>query len=571
MRRLALLLTVAIVATAPALIAPAAAATGVTYEPPVDRPVVDPFREPDGPYGPGNRGIDYDTEPGEPVGAAADGEVTFAGPVGSTLHVTVLHPDGIRTTYSFLRSVSVRRGEGVHQGQTVGTAGETLHFGARLGTTYVDPATLFEEGPPQVHLVPDEIRQAHTEAVERKVIADYLRRQAAGASDPGFFSRARSWIADRAADAGRFTVGWARVRAHRFVQEARGALHYTREIFVGAVEVPWRTLATIPDWWRQRSDCTPRSAPAPTMPERRMVVLVGGFGASSESTAVNDVDVAGLGYDPADTVRFSYLGGSADENPYGVVDTTVDLRESARLFRELLEEVAAANPGVPIDVVAHSQGGLVARQALSFEHDEHDRRLPPVANLVTLATPHRGTDLATAFEMLDYSMIGRAAQWAYSHLSEDDIDPNAQSLRQMSELSAFIRDLNRRELPDSIDVTSIASRGDLLVAAGKSHVDGARNVIVDVPGALGDHDALPGSSVAHREMALALGGAAAGCQSLAEMMTDTFVSEVISQAEDFVGAGVYVGAEYLDRYAKGPVKEKARGAMARRKQPKGDS
>src|SRR3954453_3077694 len=53
---------------------PAAAQTSapVVSRPPVDAPVHDPFRAPVGPYGPGHRGIEYDTAPGTPIGASAD-------------------------------------------------------------------------------------------------------------------------------------------------------------------------------------------------------------------------------------------------------------------------------------------------------------------------------------------------------------------------------------------------------------------------------------------------------------------------------------------------------------------
>src|SRR5688572_15830060 len=72
------------------------------YAPPVDAPVVDPFRPPAGPFGAGNRGLEYGTPPGTEVRAAADGTVVFAGSVAGTRHVTVKHADGLRTSYSFL-------------------------------------------------------------------------------------------------------------------------------------------------------------------------------------------------------------------------------------------------------------------------------------------------------------------------------------------------------------------------------------------------------------------------------------------------------------------------------------
>jgi hypothetical protein len=129
----------------------------VTYRPPVTAPIVDPFRPPSTPYGRGNRGLEYGTEPGDPVRAAAPGLVTFAGAVGGRLFVTVLHDDRVRTTYGRLRSIAVGTGEVVEAGQVVGAAGDGLLFTARLGTAYVDPAVLLAaSGHAPVRLVPDD-------------------------------------------------------------------------------------------------------------------------------------------------------------------------------------------------------------------------------------------------------------------------------------------------------------------------------------------------------------------------------------------------------------------------------
>ncbi len=57
-----------------------------------------------------------------PVTAAAEGVVEFAGQVGGTLHVVVRHPDGLRTSYSFLASIDVVEGQEVVRGTIVGTA-----------------------------------------------------------------------------------------------------------------------------------------------------------------------------------------------------------------------------------------------------------------------------------------------------------------------------------------------------------------------------------------------------------------------------------------------------------------
>ena len=116
------------------------------YIPPVHRPVIDPFRAPVRVFGAGNRGLEYDTRPGDAVGAIGPGVVVFAGAVAGHLHVTIAHPDGLRSSYSFLAAVVATVGHHVERGTILGTAGERMHLGVRRGTRYLDPAKLFVRG-----------------------------------------------------------------------------------------------------------------------------------------------------------------------------------------------------------------------------------------------------------------------------------------------------------------------------------------------------------------------------------------------------------------------------------------
>ena len=126
----------------------------LVFRPPVDAPVVDPFRPPENPYGPGNRGVEYDTEPGDVVRAAAAGTVVFSGAVAGSLYVTLDHGGGVLSTYSYLQRISVRAGADVAAGQVIAIAGERLHFSVRVDGSYADPAGFVGVRRVRVRLVP---------------------------------------------------------------------------------------------------------------------------------------------------------------------------------------------------------------------------------------------------------------------------------------------------------------------------------------------------------------------------------------------------------------------------------
>ncbi len=115
----------------------------VVHVPPVDADITDPFRAPEHAFGPGNRGLEYDTFPGQAVTASAPGTVTFAGQVAGSLFVTVDHGNGLRTTVGLLAEVSIGVGANVAQGATLGIAADKTHFSARQDGQYIDPELLF--------------------------------------------------------------------------------------------------------------------------------------------------------------------------------------------------------------------------------------------------------------------------------------------------------------------------------------------------------------------------------------------------------------------------------------------
>jgi hypothetical protein len=131
-----------------------------TWPVPVGRSaVMHGFAPPDHPWLPGHRGVDLRAQAGARVAAAGPGRVHFAGRIGRMWVVSVLHPDGLLTTYEPVRPL-VRRGAWVRRGQPIGLllrsgshcGSPCLHWGLRRGTAYLDPLALV--GAARVRLLP---------------------------------------------------------------------------------------------------------------------------------------------------------------------------------------------------------------------------------------------------------------------------------------------------------------------------------------------------------------------------------------------------------------------------------
>ncbi len=120
---------------------------------------------------------------------------------------------------------------------------------------------------------------------------------------------------------------------------------------------------------------------------------------------------------------------------------TQDIRKSARVVNQLLEQLSASPDFEFADVVGHSMGGLVAAYLLKFLD-----RGKCIRRVVTLGTPHRGTPSAVAGVVL-LGLFNRAV-W------------------QMLPGSRLIRELEQAPLPEGCDLVSIAGAEDSLVPRG---------------------------------------------------------------------------------------------------------
>jgi murein DD-endopeptidase MepM/ murein hydrolase activator NlpD len=124
---------------------PASATTGWRW--PLLGPITQLFGESLTKYG-FHQGIDIDGDTGDPVRAARTGRVVVAGYWDECggLQVHIDHGSGLSSWYRHLSRIDVSKGSQVEVGAVIGRVGNTgcslgshLHFGIRLGTTFVDP------------------------------------------------------------------------------------------------------------------------------------------------------------------------------------------------------------------------------------------------------------------------------------------------------------------------------------------------------------------------------------------------------------------------------------------------
>ena len=206
---LALLVT-ALVAPVAGPAAPAVAADLPAGRMPLDGPVVRAFDPPAERWQAGHRGVDVAGEAGSAVVAAADGTVTFAGPIAGRGVLVVSH-GAVRTTYEPVEA-TVTVGARVRAGERIGTlrAGHRscpeeacLHWGLVAGRDYLDPLSLVMDAPARVRLVGAEdfdavaraARERARRATQAAATGSFSGAAGAPVSHAGPASSASGWVA----------------------------------------------------------------------------------------------------------------------------------------------------------------------------------------------------------------------------------------------------------------------------------------------------------------------------------------------------------------------------------------
>ncbi len=363
----------------------------------------------------------------------------FAGSVAGVLAVTVRHDAGVETTYSRLAQISVTTGQAVGEGTWLGFVGEAhagrpgLHFGVKVDGEYVDP---------------------------------------------------EAWLGPA---------------------DASGAIHLAPLVWQASPSVgePLRAILSAHDAGNHEPGCVAAAVrgSVATAPNDNIAVAVAGIGSKTAGGTDADMYEHGpeiLGYPERHIYRFSYRG-TADvdlHEPYERVDTYRDLRNAATRLGELLDGVAERHPGHGVDLIAHSQGGIVARRYLARSARAYDPDAARVQHLVTFSSPHDGAPLASVVDDLDRVAVGRAlldgvSRWARA--GGPLPDPHAPAVAQLAPGSRLLRSLASEDVLFGTRVLTLGIVNDLVVPADRTFIDDEAGYVV--PGAgLNGHSAIVASS-----------------------------------------------------------------------------
>lgn len=171
---------------------------------------------------------------------------------------------------------------------------------------------------------------------------------------------------------------------------------------------------------------------------RRPVLLLHGFLATPLTLSSLTTQLRRLGY-CAQVVPLGGLFGRFN---------TLPIEEVSRVIADHVEQLVQTHRYEHIDVVGHSEGGLIGRYYVQKLGGAHR-----VRHLVTLGTPHHGTF------------------WAYAGYLLGRVVP---SLPQMAPGSPLLRALTDDTFPRGVRLTSIYSRWDSVCPPSSCHLESRR-------------------------------------------------------------------------------------------------
>jgi hypothetical protein len=274
----------------------------------------------------------------------------------------------------------------------------------------------------------------------------------------------------------------------------------------------------------------------------RVMVVAGinSAGAAGDRGPTVDLDVAALGYHPGEgEVRwFSY---AADGAAYTEEDTYGPIAVAAFRLQQQLRAMQREQPGREVDLLAHSQGGVVVDFFLTHLYHSADPTLPPLGNVVTLSSPHQGAPLATAAVAMHDSVVGARVLDAVDAVAPLPPGDSA-AVRDLAETSTLMRHLWDHGLPDHVDFTTIGAPEDVVVPADRISVPGATETVQAV-NSPNEHSAIVTDPNALRAVRAALEHRPPPCVGIDTALRSAIAPVVISRTEQTVGESLSGGLQ----------------------------
>lgn len=296
---------------------------------------------------------------------------------------------------------------------------------------------------------------------------------------------------------------------------------------------------------------------APPPPNDNIVVAVAGIASHTKggvAASIYEMDLRTLGYSEEQLFNYSYSGIEERKGegrwslhrPYEAKDTYKSILDSAKLLKEQINEIGRRHPGRKIDLVAHSQGGLVAQAYITTFYDPNKSDVT-VDHLVTISSPHHGTDGAQLHARLDGSFQGQISlaqlNWIASKVGLPP--PSSAAAREMAEDSDFITELKARWDPERVKATTIAATFDYVVPAQHTRLSGARHFTSDMRGfgtVAADHGEVVDANSTKEILYNALADTPSRCTALRDAWADNGPGRVLSGLEDSLFEAMELGS-----------------------------
>jgi pimeloyl-ACP methyl ester carboxylesterase len=211
----------------------------------------------------------------------------------------------------------------------------------------------------------------------------------------------------------------------------------------------------------------PAASQSPTCQDRRLILLSGlGSSSADAATTWSGVTNAVNGQVPyAGIDFFSY--NSTDPRVYSALDSQQAIAQSVQALHGMVMREIAACPGVQLDLVGHSLGGVIAKQYLetygpSTPEGSH------IQHVATLDSPVNGISAAVL------SAYVRAANIFGIDQSYLQSSPAVQDLLALfADPTTPQRNLQlAQSLPPNVQILTIGSRNDLVVPLASAVIPG---------------------------------------------------------------------------------------------------